>query len=680
MPTQRAREFFEFVTELDPSADVTSDLKPTLPIRPFKINVILGAIAAFGMLTLHPGSGQADGKFLDPREPGPYAVGTVRNVVKDSSRGFDDWGRKWSAYAPPDTATPYLALLAELEAVGEPATVITQIFYPTVPADGGRVESDDSVSRNGTACAANDADRPRLPDPAKSGRPLTNLDFWDGDTGLFTAFIEGNALGSDLATQVDENGDITQVLGDLPEDQQQDIVRRASTALGASERCAFVDAPIARDRFPLIVLSHGSGGFLWQWTTLAQHLTSHGYIVVNIQHISDSTQPLVFNDPNSAFVQFGGSDGGAATAEQIQAAYDALLPNRASPPGGPFFPILVGSVSATGFDPDNPLPQGDPLRAQLFGEFMGDLFQQRVNDAKSVIEEMKALNQSDDRCREILAKDNNLCGFFTGHIDVRRIGMGGFSLGSMTTQTALVQLEDVDTGFGFNNGLPSLWEASPGFPNPGGDPDNPTGVTKPVLLTAGTEDAFTNSIFYWTFKKLWESRGGDRTDMAPLPAERPDPTEENFEPMVRSAYLRASGPKMLLNLQDGKHGGFNDQFDWFFPLHRLGSDGDLGLVGFNPISSRFLPLNTCPVAMGDFGPGPDPACAADVPSQSFEILGWSSGDEPGEQVFDYHDIRNYYVVSWFGLFLKDINPYRDLLIDDPFDVKTRVLHEGIGEE
>ncbi|WP_334074401.1 MULTISPECIES: alpha/beta hydrolase family protein [Paenibacillus] len=45
-----------------------------------------------------------------------------------------------------------------------------------------------------------------------------------------------------------------------------------------------LDAKPASGRYPLVIISHGSGGSLWVYRTLAMHLASHGYIVGVPEH------------------------------------------------------------------------------------------------------------------------------------------------------------------------------------------------------------------------------------------------------------------------------------------------------------------------------------------------------------------------------------------------------------
>lgn len=50
--------------------------------------------------------------------------------------------------------------------------------------------------------------------------------------------------------------------------------------------------PVARGRFPLIVLSHGFTGYRTQMFYLGEHLASHGYIVVGIDHTGSTNAEI----------------------------------------------------------------------------------------------------------------------------------------------------------------------------------------------------------------------------------------------------------------------------------------------------------------------------------------------------------------------------------------------------
>jgi predicted dienelactone hydrolase len=63
---------------------------------------------------------------------------------------------------------------------------------------------------------------------------------------------------------------------------------------------AFRDTPIFTAKpFPLIILSHGFTGYRTQMFYLGEHLASHGYIVIGIDH-TDSTNDEVFDDATGA--------------------------------------------------------------------------------------------------------------------------------------------------------------------------------------------------------------------------------------------------------------------------------------------------------------------------------------------------------------------------------------------
>lgn len=56
---------------------------------------------------------------------------------------------------------------------------------------------------------------------------------------------------------------------------------------------AYRNAPVADGSFPLIVFSHGNGGFRMQSTFWCEHLASHGYIVVSPDHTGNAAATVV---------------------------------------------------------------------------------------------------------------------------------------------------------------------------------------------------------------------------------------------------------------------------------------------------------------------------------------------------------------------------------------------------
>jgi predicted dienelactone hydrolase len=55
-----------------------------------------------------------------------------------------------------------------------------------------------------------------------------------------------------------------------------------------------VRAPASGGPYPLVILSHGAGGNLNSSAYLAEHLVSHGYVVVSIEHIHSNTRQAKF--------------------------------------------------------------------------------------------------------------------------------------------------------------------------------------------------------------------------------------------------------------------------------------------------------------------------------------------------------------------------------------------------
>jgi dienelactone hydrolase len=79
------------------------------------------------------------------------------------------------------------------------------------------------------------------------------------------------------------------------------------------ENTAFRDAPVADGKFPLIIFSHGNGGFRMQNVFWCEHLASHGYIVVAPDHTGNSAATII----NGLLVPYNN--------DRIQAAKDRPL-------------------------------------------------------------------------------------------------------------------------------------------------------------------------------------------------------------------------------------------------------------------------------------------------------------------------------------------------------------------
>jgi len=55
-----------------------------------------------------------------------------------------------------------------------------------------------------------------------------------------------------------------------------------------------VQAPATGGPFPLVIMSHGAGGNVESGSYLAEHLASHGYVVLSLEHVHSNTRQVKF--------------------------------------------------------------------------------------------------------------------------------------------------------------------------------------------------------------------------------------------------------------------------------------------------------------------------------------------------------------------------------------------------
>ena len=384
---------------------------------------------------------------------------------------------------------------------------------------------------------------------------------------------------------------------------------------------SYVGAQLADGTFPLIVFVHGGGGGLMTWNQAAEYLASHGYVTVTLAYSSDSSRSPVFQDMQSPSVLQGVD---VDDAYRLRLADSTLFSN--------FLSLLYGyegEFSPATIDPSTlsarPGGGGDS------GDMMAALFEQRTQDLGSVIDAMVALGGPEDACRTDLERDT-LCGFFEGAIDSDNIGVVGHSLGSMTVQSALAFLPEVDTAVAFNNGMPKRWEPFGGMPDLGMNP--PAGVPKDVLILIGSDDFAIYTILSEIHLRWYEVAGGDPRDSFPLEAERQRPSDDNPQPVALSAYERAQGAKALVTLRDQGH------------VHSVDD-----VPGWQEIGS---------VTTGTRVPH-----SPDALPEPYNVLSWvADGDD---MVHLPHQMRNYFVTAWFDWQLKGDDLQRQALLDHPFE-------------
>lgn len=459
-------------------------------------------LAGAATLALGTASSAYAGPLADAEPEARFAVGVTTNFVRDFSKPFDAWGRKYKT-------DEYRAWLDEVDALGTPRTTVTKIYYPSPQGDGATDHGLENVVPSQLPAAA-------------EGEAITV-------TGLY--------FGKEMLAKMAFSDDAA------PEEIYM----------------AHEGAPLAEGKFPLVIMVHGLGGSLNTWASAAEHLAAQGYIVVTVTMTSDSAVAPVFEDPESPWVK-------QATPEEIQAAYVLRAQNSFGTIFRNWYAMLFDYHEPIEFgnwpDPKT-LNPATAEGSRRVGQLMADLFDQRVEDVERVITEMKYFNDTPLDCMVGLVTEQNpkpLCdGFFSGAIDVDNIGVMGHSLGSMTAQASAAFLGDVDTAVGFNNGLPRTWEPYGGLP---GDPDAevPTGVEKPFLQVIGSDDYFIYNVFR---KVLWTSikeSGGDPKEHWIIESEQTWPTEDNPQAEATAAYERATGEKMLVTFTDEDHSTAVD--DW----------------------------------------------------------------------------------------------------------------------
>lgn len=135
---------------------------------------------------------------------------------------------------------------------------------------------------------------------------------------------------------------------------------------------AYLDAPVspAEARYPVLLFSHGWGGFRAQNTHQVEQLASHGYIIAAVDHTYDAAA-TVFPDGRVALHN------------------DAILPAGTSP-------------------------------AEL-QQAAAQLVKQRAGDLAFVLDQLTSLDAADPGGR------------FTGRLDLSRVGVFGHSMGGGTT-------------------------------------------------------------------------------------------------------------------------------------------------------------------------------------------------------------------------------------------------------
>ena len=538
--------------------------------------------------------GCSGGGSLDVDEytrAGPYRVGLTRVYFHDVGRPFDSWNARYASAG-------YQAVVGEINAAGERQIVAAHMWYPARPDD--------------------------------SGRAASLADFSGSHSGFFSGAFERSFIGN--AVEGISGADLSSGEDIFSRPRLLDAISKQINA--RAFRAAYA-ASIADGRFPVIIAAHGLGGVSILWSSFAQYLASHGYVVVAPSFVSDSGAPNVLDSPDSAYFARAGAAG-------LDRAYRTILGESKVIPG--FYKYLFGHEAQIGFEG---APAGLKLSAvagggRRVGQMMGAFFEQRVGDLQTVIDGLASLDKDRASCAaDYLRRGQQkhgaeVCGAFSAALDVGRIGVMGHSLGSMTAQFASALDDRISAVVGYNNGPPRYWEPPGVFGGATAEDGQPAGVPKPFLLMHGSEDAFVQSIFRGLMWNRLAAAGGRPEDIWLLERERVLPTDENPQPIARNAYNRATGDKMIISVRDVDHNSLVDDV--------------------KALSSKQNPF----VADGkkywtEAQPGSRKALGREALNPAFEgaefvPLNW--GMAAGELVYLPTFVRNYYAKNWFDLYLK----------------------------
>ena len=576
----------------------------------FAAFTVSGALAAGEAAPLPPSAGYGD-----------YAVGAKIGFAVDNRQRFDPWN---TAYASPE----YRAMLRKVEAVGQPRTVIFHLWYP---AEANRSE--------------NRLAGPRSPWPAASGRRANMGDFFFGEYAV-QVLSSAELFPSTYARLHFKDGG---KLDKLSEPARQEALKKIGERYFAAARGAYLEAPPAAGRFPVVILSHGLGGNYGMWNFLGEFLASHGYVVAAPSFISDSGVPLVFHDPDSVFAR-------QTSKDDVQEAYRLVMGERKVIPN--FFGFMFDG-------PDPASAKAVPGGIRRTTTMMQNLFRQRVADVGLVIHTLKLLGSDEADCRAGLnsmgaaSAARELCGLLSGRV-ADAVGLSGHSLGSMTSQMGANHIPGVSVALGFNNGPPFTWTPEEFFGG-GRTPEGlPEGSRKPTVQMIGDEDGFVQWVFQNLFQGMLPAAGGDPKAAFPLEAERAVPDRRaNPQPVALSAYRRQTSDRVLVIVRDVDHGRLVNNFARMFPWPEF-RKGALPFA-LSPSGRR--------KAVGD------EIRERNFSGAPYDRMDWVETDDAGS-VFMPYVVRDWYARAVFDRYLKeDPAALERLKGADPFGEMTSARRE-----
>ena len=552
--------------------------------------------------------------FMNTPSQGNYRVGVQSVYFHDPSRPFDGWN---SEHASPG----YQAMLQEIQTSGDRQIVAAHMWYP--------------ARNNG------------------SGRPATLEDFSASKSRVFSTAFKKNALRFFISGIT---GPDLQPGGEIF--SKPELLDAISDELGNRTITASYGADSADGPFPVIIAAHGLGGTSFGWSLFAEFLASHGYVVVAPSFVSDSAMPRALDSPDSQYATSAGAAG-------LNRAYKTILGEFKVIPN--FYRYLFGYEGEVGFNgPQNTSAlQYVAGGGQRVGTMMAELFDQRVGDVQTIIDGLEILNkgkicESEYAQRTQPVHGTEVCGRFTSIFDLNRIGIMGHSLGSMTAQFTAARDDRVAVVVGYNNGPPRYWEPKGIFGSDTTPDGQPIGLSKPVLFMHGSEDAFVQNIFRGIMWNTLSAAAGNPEEIWKLAGERALPTDENPQPVIRNAYNRAVGDKMIISVKDVDHGLLlND-------VATVASEENPIVVNGKKYRVTLPPARRKAVGQDALNPA--------FQGEEYTPLGW--GKRNGNTVFLPITIRNHYTKNWFDFYLK--GEEKGVALTENIDKKILAIQSSIA--
>ena len=511
-------------------------------------------------------------------ERGPYEVGVRMVFFHDPARAFDGWN---ASYGSPR----YKTLLQRIHAAGERQVVVAYIWYPA--------------------------------DAQGTSRRATFADFSKSSSPYFVGTYKNLARGHLLFFLVNQNtvtlADKARRLSEIY--KKPEVSAKLYEAMEKRFVTSFLNAPVASGRFPIVIAAHGARTSVFTWFPLAEYLASHGYVVVAPNFLADGVLSQALDSPDAQFaktVPFPYLDMVYNTMHReskiLYGAYKQIFGDSFEG----FEKPIKGSVVAGGEENLNGM--------------MREFFAELIADIRVVLEGLESLNKNKNMCLLDFAQKGQpihgtqVCGFFGGAFDMERVGILGFSFGSVAAQLALARDDRFLAAVGYNAAIPKAWEPK----------ENPKNVPlqKPLLQIHGSEDIVMHNLYKTLLWDTLKSRGGDPKKIFQIESERHIPTSKNPQPIARSAYARATGDKAIIQVQKTHHTSL--------------------LQDVVALSSSKNPIVVeKKVFWSDALPRPKKTLEKNA---LYQPLGWGRIGE--KNVYLPVFIRNYYTKHWFDFYLK----------------------------